>query len=263
LLAQIYGWHAGFGLAGVLMLIGLATYVAGYRALSEATPAANRAQPSAPIDAAQLRAMLALFAVMALTVFQSIAYYQNSNIGLVWIADRVDLGLFGFTVPVAWFNSIDSFVSIVCVPPLVALWRLQASRGGEPNEIVKIATGALIACAANLVLVLGCLGGGRVGAIYPVVYDILLGIAFLYYWPTLLALVSRAAPAALKSTLMGFAFLTLFLSNTLIGRLGALYEHVTPLAFWSLHAAVAGVGAALALLLNRPLGRLLSAGAPR
>ncbi len=263
LLAQIYGWHAGFGLAGVLMLIGLATYVAGYRALSEATPVANRAQPSAPIDAAQLRAMLALFAVMALTVFQSIAYYQNSNIGLVWIADRVDLGLFGFTVPVAWFNSIDSFVSIVCVPPLVALWRLQASRGGEPNEIVKIATGALIACAANLVLVLGCLGGGRVGAIYPVVYDILLGIAFLYYWPTLLALVSRAAPPALKSTLMGFAFLTLFLSNTLIGRLGALYEHVTPLAFWSLHAAVAGVGAALALLLNRPLGRLLSAGAPR
>jgi POT family proton-dependent oligopeptide transporter len=31
LLAQLYGWHAGFGLAGVLMLIGLATYLAGYR----------------------------------------------------------------------------------------------------------------------------------------------------------------------------------------------------------------------------------------
>src|ERR1700733_11883124 len=43
LLAQLYGWHAGFGLAGVLMLIGLATYIAGYRSLTETTPAANRA----------------------------------------------------------------------------------------------------------------------------------------------------------------------------------------------------------------------------
>jgi POT family proton-dependent oligopeptide transporter len=29
LLAQLYGWHAGFGLAGILMLIGLFTYMAG------------------------------------------------------------------------------------------------------------------------------------------------------------------------------------------------------------------------------------------
>ena len=36
LLAQLYGWHAGFGLAGLLMLLGLATYLAGYRELSQA-----------------------------------------------------------------------------------------------------------------------------------------------------------------------------------------------------------------------------------
>ncbi|MEP7085768.1 MAG: oligopeptide:H+ symporter, partial [Gemmatimonadota bacterium] len=35
LLAQRYGWHAGFGLAGVLMLIGLVTYLAGYHTLVE------------------------------------------------------------------------------------------------------------------------------------------------------------------------------------------------------------------------------------
>ena len=31
----VYGWHAGFGLAGMLMLVGLATYMAGYRYLPE------------------------------------------------------------------------------------------------------------------------------------------------------------------------------------------------------------------------------------
>src|SRR5215469_590085 len=44
LLAQLYGWHAGFALSGGLMLLGLATYIAGYRTLAETIPAANRAQ---------------------------------------------------------------------------------------------------------------------------------------------------------------------------------------------------------------------------
>jgi POT family proton-dependent oligopeptide transporter len=46
---------------------------------------------------------------------------------------------------------------------------------------------------------------------------VILGIAFLYYWPTLLALVSRAAPARVNATMMGIAFMSLFLANVLIG----------------------------------------------
>src|ERR1700730_2194007 len=33
LLAQVYGWHYGFGVAALLMLVGLATYLHGYRYL--------------------------------------------------------------------------------------------------------------------------------------------------------------------------------------------------------------------------------------
>jgi POT family proton-dependent oligopeptide transporter len=258
LLAQVYGWHVGFGLAGILMLLGLVTYMAGYRTLTETTPAANRAQPHAKLTAKDGRTIAALIGVMALSIFHSIAYYQNSNIGLIWINDHVDLNLLGFAVPVAWFNSIDSFISIIFVPPLVWLWRVQARRGGEPNEIAKIATGAYLAAFANLLLVIGCALGPRVSAIFPVAYDIILGIAFLYYWPTLLALVSRAAPPAVKATMMGVAFLTLFLSNTIIGRLGAAYEHMTPLNFWAMHAAIAALGGTLALIVNRPLSRLFA-----
>ena len=257
LLAQLYGWHAGFALAGTLMLFGLATYIAGYRTLTETIPAANRAQPAAKLDARAWRAVLALVAVMALTIFHSISYYQNSNIGLVWINAHVDLDLFGWRVPVAWFNSIDSFISIVSVAPLIALWKWQDRRGGEPGEIAKIATGAAIASLANLLLVAGCLTFVRVPVLFPILYDVLLGVAFLYYWPTLLALVSRAAPPAIKSTMMGVAFLTLFLSNVTIGRLGGFYEHMAPAAFWALHAGIAATGALLAMLFARPLARIL------
>ena len=57
-----------------------------------------------------------------------------------------------------------------------------------------------------------------------------MGISFLYYWPTLLALVSRAAPAKVNATLMGLAFMSLFISNNLIGWIGGFYEKMTPAA---------------------------------
>src|SRR6185312_5465157 len=41
LLAQIYGWHAGFGLAAALMLIGLFTYISGFKHLADKQPTAG------------------------------------------------------------------------------------------------------------------------------------------------------------------------------------------------------------------------------
>jgi POT family proton-dependent oligopeptide transporter len=143
------------------------------------------------------------------------------------------------------------------VPFLLALWRRQAGRGVEPGEIGKIAIGAAIAAAANLLLVIASLGGGRASALYPVAYDLLLGIAFLYYWPPVLALVSRAAPPQLKSTLMGSCFLTLFVGNLLVGWIGGFYEQMTPVAFWGLQVAIGLAGVVLSVMLKRPLERLL------
>ncbi len=71
-------------------------------------------------------------------------------------------------------------------------------------------------------------GDAPVHPIWPFLYSAGLGIAFLYYWPTLLALVSRAAPAKVNATLMGLAFMSLFISNNLIGWIGGFYEKMTP-----------------------------------
>ena len=260
LLAELYGWHAGFALAGFLMLIGLATYLAGYRHLPDSARAARRASKSDPLHAVQWRTIAALLVVMVISIFQSIAYYQYSDMGLVWISDHVDLNLFGLVVPVAWFNSINSFVSIVSVPALFALWRYQARHGGEPCELTKIATGALMTAAANFVLVAGAAIFSRVPVILPVLYNVLLGVGFLYYWPTMLALVSRAAPPRLKATLMGCVFLTLFVSNLTIGQIGALYERMSPANFWLLNAAIAAMGGVIALLSRHSLGKVIAAG---
>lgn len=259
LLAQLYGWHAGFGLAGALMLIGLATYIAGFRHLPADRPRREPEKSNAPMDRRQWRIIGALAVVSAITIFQSISYFQNSNIALIWIDHHVDLDVLGFRVPVAWFISIDPLASIIGVPLLLALWRRQAARGTEPDDLGKIATGACMAAAANLVLVAACLiGDTAINPLVPAAYNILLGLGFLYYWPTLLALVSRAAPMQVKATLMGAVFLTLFVSNTIIGRLGSLYEQMSPAMFWSMHAGMAATGGVLAFALRRPLKRALA-----
>ncbi|MCW8806742.1 MAG: peptide MFS transporter [Rhodanobacter sp.] len=266
LLAQLYGWHAGFGLAGALMLIGLFTYIAGFRHLPRDRPRAGPAPKQAPLDSRQWRIVGALAVVSAITVFQSIGYYQNTNLALIWINRNVDLNLLGFHVPVAWFNSIDPLASIVGVPLLFALWRRQAARDSEPDDLGKISIGAWLTVGANLLLVAACMLATRTPVIVPLLYDLILGIAFLYYWPTLLALVSRAAPASIKATLMGAVFLSLFAANMIIGWLGGFYESMTPATFWAMHAAIAAVGGVLAMGLRRPLLWALAideAGMPR
>jgi POT family proton-dependent oligopeptide transporter len=258
LLAQVYGWHAGFGLAAALMLIGLFTYLAGLKHLAE--PRAATAETRTPQTSQHEWRIVAAIGVAAfLTIFQTIGYYQNTNIGLIWINDAVDLNFFGFHIPVSWFNSIDPLASIVGVPFLIALWKWQDNNGGEPDDFSKIGIGAWLTVIANGLLAFAAATMTRVPAIFPIVYDILLGIAFLYYWPVLLALVSRAAPQNVKATLMGAIFLSLFIGNFIIGWIGGLYERVGPATFWAMEAGISAIGGVLTLLLAPSLRRVLAA----
>jgi proton-dependent oligopeptide transporter, POT family len=260
LLAQVCGWHYGFGVAAIFMLLGLATYLYGYRHLPARVE--RRKFEGARLTAAERRIVCALIAVMVITIFQSTAFYQVFNVNPIWIQEHVALVLAGFRIPVPWFQSINSVFSILGVPLLFWIWRHQASRGREPNELAKIGTGAWIAAASNLILVAAIFisGDALVHPIWPFLYSAGLGISFLYYWPTLLALVSRAAPAKVNATLMGLSFMSLFISNTLIGWIGGFYERMSPVQFWTMHAAIATGGGLLVALFGRRLGRILQPG---
>lgn len=257
LLAQLYGWHYGFGLASMFMLIALAVYLYGYRHL----PARVRRQShqQRQLTHAERRTIFALVCVIAITIFQSTAYYQIYNAMPVWLQQHVSLNVGGFQIPIPWFQSIDPLFSMLGVPLLFWVWRRQAMRGREPDEIAKIGIGAAFAAAANLLLVAGIVHarGAAVHPLWPFLYSVGVAIGFLYYWPTLLALVSRAAPARANATLMGFALLSLFVSNNLIGWLGGFYERMHPAEFWSVHALIAAAGGFLVLTLGPRLRRVL------
>jgi POT family proton-dependent oligopeptide transporter len=252
-----YGWHVGFGTAALLMLAGLATYLSGYRHLPAKVE--RKVMAVVPMTSRDWKVVAALIAVMVIAVFQSIAYYQLANVLPVWLQEHGDMNAGGFSIPIPWYQSIDPLFSILFVPVLFALWRWQQDHGGEPSELGKIGQGAWLCACANLILVaaIAAAGSGKVLWLWPFLYCALQGIAFIYYWPTLLALVSRAAPTKINATMMGIAFLTLFVANNLIGWIGTFYERMTPLGFWLLHAAIAASGGILVLLLGPALRRVL------
>jgi proton-dependent oligopeptide transporter, POT family len=256
-LGERYGWHIGFGAAALFMLGALATYLSGYRHLPARVEQAAKSA-TAPLTREDRRTIAALVAVMAITVLAYIAYYQLANVLPIWIQAYVNLDAGGFAVPIEWFYSIDPLASILSVPLLFALWNRQARADREPPALTKIAIGSFISGSAHLILVAAIAASpGRVPWIWPVLFCAMQGVAFMFFWPTLLALVSRAAPPRINATMMGATFLTLFVANNLIGRIGTYYEKMTPSAFWALHAAIGITGGILALVFGRTLGRIL------
>ena len=165
LLAQVYGWHYGFGIAAIFMLLGLATYLYGYRYLP-ARVERRKNEGVARLTATERRIVAALVLVMIISIFESIAYGQVFNMSSIWIQQHVALDLGGFRIPVPWFQAINSVFSVASVPLLFWIWRQQAlrGRGREPNELAKIGTGAFLAAASNLILVAAIfISGARAG----------------------------------------------------------------------------------------------------
>ena len=256
-LAQVYGWHYGFGAAAIFMLAGLVTYLSGYRHLPARIESNRRRQE--PLTASDWRMVRALVAVIGITIFPSLAYFQHFNALPIWMQDHVALDVRGFRIPIPWFQSIDSSTSILAAAPLLWLWRRQISRGVVLGDLDKIGIGACIAAASNLVLV-GAIffsGGREIHPVWPFLYCVGLGLAFIHYWPALLALVSRSAPAKINATMLGIVFVSLFITSVLMGRLGSFYERMSPIVFWALHAAIAIVGGVLVMVFRRPLGQAL------
>ncbi|HEX4665389.1 MAG TPA: oligopeptide:H+ symporter [Chthoniobacterales bacterium] len=126
LLAQVFGWHYGFGVAAIFMLLGLATYLYGYSYLPARVE--RRKFEGTRLTAVEWRIVYALIAVMIISVFESIAYGEIFNVSSIWIQQHVALNLGSFRIPVPGFQAINSVFSIASVPLLFWIWRKQATR---------------------------------------------------------------------------------------------------------------------------------------
>ncbi|MXO66681.1 peptide MFS transporter [Altericroceibacterium endophyticum] len=256
-LGEVYGWHYGFGAAGVGMTLGLIAYLAGRHHLP-AEPKTT-GEDRATLQPGDGRAIFGLLAMLVILTLFWTAQTQVWNTYPLWVRDNVDRGLMGLTVPITWFQSIDALAVLLLAPAIMFLWRKQATRNIEPGDLGKLMTGCFLFAAACLTLALGqfLAGSGRVAIIWPIAFHFICASGYLFVVPIGLALFARVAPASINALMMSVFYIAIFFGSIASGWMGRFYEVVPSATFWLMHAAIVASGGLAILLLGRPLGRAM------
>jgi proton-dependent oligopeptide transporter, POT family len=259
-LGEFYGWHWGFGAAGVGMLTGLLVYVFGARYLPHQGRIARKAAALPASARSQRSTLVLLFAIgVAVTVFRG-AYEQVGNTVALWADVGIERTTSLMTIPMTWFQALNPLLVIVMTPLLLARWRREAAARRQQSSMRKMATGALIVAAAYLLLaiVASVAEPSRAGWAWLVLFFGIFTLGELYILPTGLGLFARLAPVGFGATTMAAWFLAIFSGSLTAGVVGALWSSTTHARFFVLLAVIALLAAALLLALD-PMTRRIEA----
>lgn len=239
----------GIGAAAAALAIGLAGYARNGRDFPRAPVVAEPARValgSSPAIGLLIVALAAVYLCFA-------AYEQLNNIFLIWARAHLDLRLGGWTMPVAWFLSLDGAFTLMLIALSQGVTRALERRGRSIGASVQVLLGGLCCAAGYLILTVGSAGAGSLPLPWAITYVLLIDAAIVLIWPSGLSLIAGAAPRRRIGFWMGLFYLHGFFANLWVGFSGVYYERIGAPAFWLLHAGVAGCGALLMLVAGLPL----------
>ena len=259
-LGEEWGWHYGFGAAGIGMTIGLVIYLWATPALPK-DALVKRDTAGAPLSRDDWKAILALIVlVLPVSLFWA-TYEQQGNTIVLWSVDYTDRHLFGHDIPATWFQSLNPFMIFAFTPFIVALWRWQGAR--EPSTVVKMAIGCFMNAASWLIM-LGAVqmtgdgpGHGQASWLWLFAFFFVITVGELYLSPTSLSLVTKVAPVRVLSLMMGVWLATSFFGNLLAGYLGTFWSSMGKSDFFLMLALISAAAGLAIAILHRPLRAVL------
>ena len=262
-LGEVYGWHYGFGAAGIGMVLGLIIYLSGRQWLPKEEPRATSVERAARpgLTKDERNAVIVLILLLPVLAVGAVGNQQIFNAYLLWVPENVNLVFFGRTMPTTWLITLDSIVSVSSLIGAVAFWRLWARRFTEPNEVTKITLGLGISALGALCLAgaaVASASGQKAGIGWVLGFEIFNSIGFANVFPVGLAMYVRVAPKSVVGTILGVYYLHLFMCNNLVGWLGGLLERMSGVQFWLMHAGLIGGAALVMLLAAKAAGRVMN-----
>ena len=260
-LGEVYGWHYGFGAAGIGMLAGLCIYLAGSRYLPPERRYEAAPQPSAAVRGTARRTYGVLLAIgLAVTLFRG-AYEQVGNTVALWADSGIDRSLGSVAIPMTWFQSLNPLLVILITPFLLAYWQRRAAAAQEHSPMQKMAIGALIVAAAYLLLALAAAsaGDGRASWIWLAGFFLVFTVGELFILPNGLGLFARLAPPRFGATTVAAWYLAIFAGSLCAGLVGTLWSELSHVTYFILLAAIAAAAAGFLLLIDRPARAVIAA----
>jgi POT family proton-dependent oligopeptide transporter len=262
-LGEVYGWHYGFGAAGIGMLISLVVYLSGRkwlpvearRTVSDTTPVIKKS-----LTKNERGAIYLLVLMLPILAIGSIGNQQIFNSYLLWVPGNVNLVFFGRAMPTTWLITVDAVVSVSSLFLSLLFWRWWAKRFTEPSEINKMTIGLALSAAGIAALAFGAMtvsGTEKAHIGWVLAFEVLNSFGFANLFPVGIALYARAAPKTVAGTIMGVYYLHLFMCNNLVGWLGGLIERMSGAQFWFLHVGLIGTSTVLLFAIARFFGHYL------
>lgn len=266
------GWHYGFGLAGIGMLVGVLVYVFGQKYLkgvgdytgSEENP--NYADVKRPLTKIEKDRMLVMFLSFLLIIVFWGSFEQAGGLMNLYAdqkTDRImDLGWLGmgmFEVPASWFQSVNAFFIITLGTAVAGYWYRRNHKGKESSSLFKMAIGVIIMGWGFLFMSAASMQYESQGA--SAMYWLILAYLFhtvgeLCASPVALSFITKLAPIKYASFMMGAYFAATGLGNKLAGWLGEASASAGELTIFTGIAIFCTLTGVIVLAMLKPLKRM-------
>lgn len=225
------GWHYGFGLAGIGMLIGQAVYIWGQKYLvgvGDFLGAGNSAdkeamkRPLTKIEKDRVSVMLISFLIII--VFWG-AFEQAGGLLNIYAKEKIDLGIGAWSVPASWFQSVNAAFIILFGTAVAAFWVNRKRQGKEVSSLFKMAVGTIV-MGLGFLLMAGASNEasgepyGKAAMLWLVGAYLLHTLGELCVSPVALSFITKLAPVKYASIMMGVYFAATGLGNKLAGSIG-------------------------------------------
>ncbi len=260
---EVYGWHYGFGLAGIGMLLGQIVYMAGQKhlthvgnLLSETSNEEDKAKYDQPLTKIEKdRVIVLLLSFLIVIVFWG-AFEQAGGLMNIYTLEKTNRVIAGMTIPASVFQSLNAAFIILLGTTVAGYWVKRASKNKEASSLFKMAVGTMI-MGLGFLFMTGASAqfeANGSSAMYWLVFAYLFHtIGELCASPVALSFITKLAPVKYGSIMMGVYFAMTGFGNKLAGLLG---ESASELGEYVIFTGIAVFCVAFGLLILTLLKKL-------
>ena len=230
-IGEVCGWHYGFGLAGIGMLLGQIVFMWGQKYLvgigdyigKQDNPDSEKMnKPLTSIEKDRVKVLLLSFLIVV--VFWG-AFEQAGGLMNIYAFEKTNrvISSINFEVPATWFQSLNAGFIVLFAVVVGKFWAWWKSLGRESALLFQMAVGVIIMALGFAVMSEAALEFERNGssAMYYLVLAYLLHtLGELCTSPTAMALITKLAPVKYASIMMGTYFACTGFGNKLAAELG-------------------------------------------
>lgn len=231
-IGETYGWHYGFGLAGIGMLFGLMVYAWGQPYLvhvgnfiGKSTNEEEKALLNKPLTKVEKDRMIVLLISFLIIIVFWGAFEQAGGLLNIYANEKIDRHIFGWEMPVTWFQSFNALFIIIFGTSVAAFWANRKLKGKETSTLLKMGVGTIIMGVGFLLMAgaskeASATEFGTASFWWLTFAYLLHTIGELCASPTALSFITKLAPVKYASIMMGVYFAATGFGNKLAGTIG-------------------------------------------